>query len=224
MCKPNGSLVKLVDLVISTIATLVAAFAGAWYAFKLQDRDRERRIDADNIGAGNRALLMLLLQFNALFDIQKRVVNRVREHPGRFLAMRPMLELDYKQLRFDVSSLSFLLETEHREILPKLVVEEGRFHSVIQELNERSRLHLKAQPLLEKAGIVEGGKYTNEELEAALGNRLFLQLQRATDEAIEHIDQTVESLLEMGKKLRSALKDLYPKGRYPQAKFIGFGK
>jgi HEAT repeat protein len=95
----------------------------------------------------------------------------------------------------------------------ELFIEEERFRSAIQAINERSRIHLNiCQPLLERVGIVEGGEYTAEQIQAALGHRLVLQLKRATDAVVQHVDKTVESSLAMGAKLYTVQKNLraYP--------------
>ena len=92
-----------------------------------------------------------------------------------------------------------------------LLIEENKFHTAVQAFNERSILHLQeVQPILEKAGIVEGGDYSLQQLEEALGNRLFKQLSRATEEMIDHVDSGINSLLQMGEKLYEALRELYP--------------
>lgn len=206
------------DTLISAMVTLAAAFLGAWSAFKLEDRARKRKKVEENIAAGNRAIFMLLRMFNELFNIQQQVIEPVREHPAKSIVMLPLLTRDFDELRFEVDNLSFLLETKNRQILMELLVEENRFHTAIRLLNERSNLHLrKAQPLLEKAGIVEGGEYTKDQVAGALGQRIFNQLQRYTDQVIWHIDQSIMYLQEASKRLHSALTNMYP-----DTKFIRF--
>jgi len=202
---------NLMDTIINSLVTLVAAFFGAFFAFKFQERNEERKIKAKNIAAGNRAMFLLLRQFNKLSVIQKQIINPVREHPAKFVVMLPASSLNYENLRVEVNNLSFLLETNHRQVLMDLLIEEGRFHAAVQAVNERSQVHLhEAQPAFEKAGIVEGGYYSQPQLEAALGNRLFVKLNRATEEMIDHVDNTINSLLQMGEKLYEALRELYP--------------
>lgn len=202
----------------SAFVTLVAAFLGAWSAFKLEDRSRKRKQVEKNIAAGNRAIFTLLRMFNELFVIQQKVIEPIRGRDSKSIIMLPLLLRNYEELRFEVNNLAFLLETNHRQVLIELLIEEERFHAAIRVLNERSNLHLReVQPLLEKAGIVEGGEYSKEQIKAALGTRIFPMIQRYTDEAFSHIDKSVGSLLEMSKRLHSAMTKLYP-----DAKFIRF--
>jgi hypothetical protein len=93
-----------------------------------------------------------------------------------------------------------------------LLVAEGRFQTAVRVLNERSKLHFQTvQPLLERAGIAEGGDYYKKQIEAALGDRLTVQLTRFTDDVIGHVDDAIISLKETSDKLHTALKELYPK-------------
>jgi|SRR3990170_7654293 len=202
---------NFMDSIITALATLAAAYFGALFAFKFQERKEERKILTNNIAAGNRAMFLLFRQFNELSVIQKQIIEPARTHPAKFVVMRPALPLNYESLRFEVNNLSFLLETKHRQVLMDLLIEEGRFHAAVQALNKRSKVHLHdVQPVLEKAGIVEGGDYSLSQLRDAMGNRLFTQLNRATDQMINHIDDSIKSLLQMGDKLYEVLKELYP--------------
>jgi hypothetical protein len=199
------------DIIINALATLAAAFLGAFFAFIFQERKEGRKIRTSNIAAGNRAMFLLSQQFNELSVIQKQIIEPARKHPVRFVVMRPSPPLNYESLRFEVNTLSFLLETKHRQVLMDLLIEEGRFHAAVQALNERSKVHLSdAQPVLDKAGIEEGGDYSISQLKEALGNRLFVQLSRATDEMIDYVDSSIKSLLQMGDKLYEVLRELYP--------------
>lgn len=199
------------DTIITTVATLAAAYFGALFAFKFQSRTEERKIRSNNVAAGNRAMFLLLRQFNSLSVIQKQIIEPHRKHPLKFIVMRPSLPLNYDNLKVDVNNLSFLLETKHRNVLMELLLEENKFHAAVQALNERSKVHLHdAQPVLEKAGIVDGGDYSLSQLKEALGNRLFIQLSRSTDEMIDHTDSSIKSLMEMGERLYKVLTELYP--------------
>lgn len=71
--------------------------------------------------------------------------------------------------------------------------------------------------MLEQAGIVEGGDYSLVQIEKALGNRLYIIIQQATEQAINHVDNTVVSLKQVADKLRASLKK-----EYPDEMIIGF--
>ena len=65
----------------------------------------------------------------------------------------------------------FLLETEDRELLMELLVEQERFETALQVFNERSRLHLEVlQPKMKARGMLEGTTYTSDTIRNVLGN------------------------------------------------------
>ena len=94
----------------------------------------------------------------------------------------------------------------------ELMAEEGRYRSALDAINERSQLHRQEiQPLLEREGIVRGGNYSFARIENVLGNRLYITMQQATEQVIDHIDSTVISLEQIADKLVTSLKKQYPK-------------
>lgn len=206
------------ETLISALAVVVAAFSGAWYAFRLSDKERERKELKNAVASGNRAIFTLMRQWNELSLIQRQLIDPMRSHPARFVTLLPTLPLDYEPLKCDIDSIGFLLETPHRQCLMDLMVAESRFQTAVRVLNERSKLHMQTvQPLLEKAGIIEGGDYTKKEIEAALGDRLSVHLSRLTDDVIELVDNAIISLKDISDKLHNALRQLYP-----QEKIINF--
>jgi hypothetical protein len=202
-----------IELAINTLATLVAAFAGSWYAFRLADRAASRESVSRQVAAINRGQFDLIQQINLLTNIQSQVIDPVRNHPGRFLAMRPLLVPVVSNPKgVDVDALSFLLETDDRELLFELLLARQQFDTAVHALNERSRLHLEiAQPRLAAAKIGEGTTYGSDEIEAALGREFFLHLTRATDDTISLIDRTRQSSEQLVGKFHSAMKRRYPK-------------
>ena len=202
-------------LFISPVATLIAAFAGAWLAFLFNARTKKDEIVKQQVAAANKALFTLHMQLNSLIQLQEEVIDPVRDNPLRSIVMRPILGERYEHLGIDYGSLSFLLETKHAELLLHLSIQEERFNKSIITLNSRSELHLnEIQPLFEKAGIKEGEKLTKEKVEAAIGSRLYHTVERNTMYVIEIFDITVESLKTYIEKLRSALEEIFPKKKF----------
>jgi hypothetical protein len=201
------------------IATLLAAFFGAWFAYRLQDKVKVRDERAYNISVANRALFTLFQQINILEPIQWQVIDPVRNHPMKFIAMQPVLPLQHEDFQFDFASLGFLLNSSHKQIMLDLFIEQRRFFEAIKAINYRSELHHdQVQPKMERAEIQEGVDYPAEALAAklteALGPRLIKSLQRATDEVIYNVDRTVDSLDEIKGKMIMTFKELYPEGDF----------
>jgi len=200
--------------IVNSVATLVAAFAGAWFAFVYQNRQEAKEDTRQNISAGNRALVTLFQQANSLKLYQIDMIEPHRDSPGRHIQMRPTLPFQEDSLSFDVKSLDFLLP-DTAQVLLDLILEEARYHETIKAINVRSQHHFAVvQPKLEKAGIVEGGEYSGQDFRNALGELDYMNLKRLTDAVVLHVDRTIESLVSMKDRLWTALTHKYPKGKF----------
>lgn len=208
----EGKLISTVfEDYVPALVTLLAAFLGASYAFKLQSDKEKRDVARANIVSGNLAVYNLIRKINVLLDYQRQVIDPIRGKRTAFIEMQPTLELVKDDIQLDLDSLSFLLISDDPNLLGELSVEKSRFRRAIDAINERSKLHLdQVQPILEKAGVVEGADYTFQQIEQALGVRLYATMRQATDQVIDHVDSTIISLQESGVKLAGILKKLYP--------------
>lgn len=203
---------------IPSLATLVAAFYGAKYAFQFQ-RDKEiEDIKTRNVVNGNNSIFALSRMAGKLVDFQKQTINPIRNSPAKYLEMRATSHLEKDDIRLELESLYFILETDDRNLLGEIMVEEGRYRSAIDAINLRSQFHLhEVQPLLERAGFVQGGQYSFEQIKGMLGPRIYATISQATDDVIHHVDATVESIKSVSNKLTASLKK-----QYPNETIIGF--
>lgn len=104
------------------------------------------------------------------------------------------------------------METDDRELLFNLLIEQQRFDSAIQIMNERSRLHLEVlQPRLAAAGIREGEDYSREAVVSAIGSELVVRLERATADAVEQVDKTILTCPKLVAEFHRAMKLRFPK-------------
>ncbi len=239
----DGSIISS-STIIAAFATLFAAllgsFLGPLFAFKLQRQEKKHRIKADNITAGNHALFILMRQYTRLDNVRKQFIEPVREHPLRFIIMRPtstVIESD--DLKLNMSNLSFFLQPQRnknlqqklRETLYELFLEEENFQTVVNSLNQRNRLHVEqVQPLLDQARVrlyadapdqIQIGELIFSlpqdsdkvliNVELILSHALYQTLMQSTNNIIERIDDSLASLLVMRNKLRAAISELYPK-------------
>ncbi len=201
-----------VSTFVGALTTLVAAFAGSWFAYKFSDRDRKRQLEDAQVAAANRAIFTLMRQFNTLTVFKERIIAPKRADALRLLNMRATAPMVYEDVHVDLDALTFLLETEHREVLGELMVEDERFHATIQAINMRSKLFIEVvQPILVAAGVREGDEATPAAVETMLGYVTYRELQRATDQAISFVDSTLGSSQAMALQLRGVFRKLYPK-------------
>ena len=57
---------------------------------------------------------------------------------------------------------------------------------------------------------MEGNDHTMRQIEAALGQRIFVTISQATDLVFSHTEETLQYLEKISGKLTSALKYLFP--------------
>lgn len=203
---------------IPSLATLVAAFYGAKYAFQFQ-KDKETEDSKNrNVVNGNNSIFALMRMANKLAIFQRQIINPIRNSPARFLEMPSTITQEKDDIKLNIEKLYFLLETDDRNLLGEIMVEEDRYRSAIDAINLRSQLHLhEVQPLLERAGFVAGGQYSFAQIEGMLGQRLYATISQATDDVIRHVDATVVSIKSVSDKLTASLKK-----QYPDEKIISF--
>ncbi len=205
--------VKITDqrILLPAIATLTAAFLGAWAAYKLQDNKNKREYEETCLKNGNSMMFALYERIKALRLVQKRSINPYRNDPLRMISMMPLMSFSNPDSEFNVESLLFLLGTKHKQLILDLHNEKECFKIVFYLIKFRSELHFKdAQPAIEKSKMKEGEEFTKKQMIDALGERVFAQLERTTDDLIEYVDTTLESSEKIKLRLVAALNDLFP--------------
>jgi len=166
----------------------------------------------------NSALFTLLRKYNAL-EIFKRELDLLKDDSSRAFKLKPLKTNDYNDLKFDIESLNFLIETKEPQILSDLFVEHERFEQVLSTLKVRSEYQVNViQPLLEKSGIANK-KVSFEEACKVIGEHKIEGLIQGTDEVYFHVDESHESVGKLIDKLHQYAKQLFPK-----AEFIVFDK
>lgn len=207
----SSSIITDKTIFLPAIATLAAAYLGAWAAYKLADNKKKREYTDACLQNGNRVLFALYERIKALKLVQKQSINPQRDHPLKMISMRPLLNYSYPESEFNIESLMFILGTKHKQLLLDLQNEKECFNVAFSLIKHRSELHFHhVQPAIEASGIQEGGDYTRQNFVDALGERIYAQLTQATDDLIENVDKTIESSEIIKTRLVKALKDLYP--------------
>ncbi len=198
---------------IPALATLLAAFFGAKYAFQFQNDKELKSEKTNNIIAANKAIFTMSRMANSLYVYQRDFINPLRNKEAAFLELRPTLDIEKELIKLDIEGLYFLLQTENRNLLSELIIEEERYRAAIDAINARSKTHLQeVQPVLEEAGFISNSTkmVTHDEIEKILGNRIYTIIKQSTDDVIFHVDSTIESLKQVADKLKVGVKNVYP--------------
>jgi hypothetical protein len=206
---------QLLELAISTSATLIAAFAGAWAAFKFESRRRKQETIERQISATNRALYTIFNLWNVLRQFQKESIEPVRGNVDIWLNMNATLPTSYGLTSFQADELAFLLQTEHVNIYAELLLEEQRFWIAVRQIEMRSSIVLnEVFPKMAASSVPVGAKLTEHQIENIIGIDVQHKLKEITSGIIENIDENVKSLIETHDKLRAAMKSIYPKKKF----------
>lgn len=201
----------LITSYVPALATLLAAYFGAKYAFDFHSNKEIKDVKRRNIVNGNIVIFNLGLMVNNLLNYQKQIIDPVRGKPSAFLEMSSTTPLQKEDISIDLNSIYYILETEDRNLLGEISVEVLRYQKALDAINERSIIHIReVQPNLEKAGIVEQETYHLEQIEAALGSRLYAITNQTTEQVVKHIDNTLLSLQDVSSKLTQSLKKQFP--------------
>jgi hypothetical protein len=200
--------------ILSGAGTLVASFAGAWFAFRFARYQRERdKMDTD-VAAGNRALFILTNMFNALRQHQKEVVDPYRNRHDAWLNLHVAPLPIRKDISFDLKELSFVMEAD-AQTFAELLLEEERFRLAFYLVEEHKTLVFsEVWPRLEAAGLKIRDNRTQHEIETALGAGTVQKLRVMTAAIIKNFDENVKSCLDVFQKLRATLKAIYPERKF----------
>lgn len=197
-------------MIASFISAVIATFAGAYFAFKLQSNsEKNRNAIARNL-AGDQQLFVLYRQLNTLLNL-KRHFDQTNGNPQQYILMQPLSQLDTKGLNVDIEALSFLLPTQHKKILFELDSHNEKFLYAVECVNQRSRVHQdQAQPKLDAANFDFNNRFTDQQMENVLGKRLMQMLPFQTKASIDAVDDGIASLEEIAKRLHAALTNSMP--------------
>lgn len=128
---------------IPALATLVAAYYGAKFAFQFQNDKELIAEKKHNIISANTAIFTLSRMANKLFIYQRDIIEPFLNKATAFIEMPPTLDIDKEHIKLNIETLYFLLQTNDRNILGEVLIEEERYRSAIDAINKRSQLHLE---------------------------------------------------------------------------------
>lgn len=206
----------LANTITIGLVTLLAAFLGAYSAFRLENLARKRREARTKANEGKQAIFTLIKYWNDLAVIRAQFFRPHRDNPARAIAVMPVAGFTMNELRLNTSGLTFLIDEGEGTLLNQLLVEEDRVCTLDLVIKQRSDLHLnQVQPALFGGGIREGQGITRQQAVDALGEPLFLNITRLTDDVYDSLDNTLISISESIDELRTVLRRLFPGVKFP---------
>lgn len=191
------------------LAPLLATFSGAWLAFKLRE-NRERRLELEKRkSAINRAIFTLTRQWQTMRGYWMQI--REDENDGmRFINVPAISTGEVVNITLDLDSISFLLDTEHRDELMKLSVEQICYDQAIQSIALRSEAMVSEFHRVFEASGVNGKTMTTDQAKELLGERIYGRATSLTDNMYTTVGQSRIKLKEAIDRLYTVGKLLYP--------------
>lgn len=200
-----------VETVLPGLVTLIAAFAGAWFAFSLNLRREKEKDVQTNVDSANNAIFVLMRQWNEMAQLKRHLVDPVAADRHAWLSMAALLPRLYPNLRIDPAKLTYLLKSERPNLLNEIMIEEDRFFALVELINKRSELHLGVvQPALEALGVQDGAQVDIRDLQKAFGDRIVVQLKNLTRGIIEQLNENIASSKAISSQFHLVVKQIYP--------------
>lgn len=198
--------------IVPSLATLLAAFLGAMYAFKLQEKKEIEKVNDEQVRSGNRALFEVERVYYKFVSIRDQFVDKHRNEPDRHLVIRPIAGEECFTPEFDYDSLSFLFDSSDSSFLKELWMLEHDAKSIAITIRLRSEMQYDIiQPAVELVQKENAGKQIQADwVDDKLGSKDTQIIKMYTDNMINGVDNLVETSESMLKKLYSLLKEKHP--------------
>jgi len=203
------------ESLISNATTLVAAFLGAWFAFRLQESREKEAIQSKKIQSGNIAIVKLLNINNFFSLIKQQHFDPNQNLENRHLVIPPIGGINELE-KIDLDSLSFLFEVNETAIPQKIMFLNMQTKSLVQALEDRKSRHIIFQDHLAEAGISQSQELSDSQLKEIAGEHVLIGLKLVTDKIYELLESTMDESLEIANTLSKAVKRIPTKSKHPR--------
>jgi len=210
----NEVIPKYFEYIIRFFTVLVASLSGALAAFwfngrieeKKNERDEKRKTE-ERVAILNRALLNVVLQLNAIGNIQKLLsrFKNIHEHAFKMPAEKNFNE----KIFVNIDEISLII-TDFPQLLLELSVEQDAFIQTVESLKVRHEHFLKElQPKMNELGLLDR-ECTIGEYEHLLPYHIFKGAYDSANNLISNVTSSKIGLEDKFEKLREACKKRYP--------------
>lgn len=201
---------KLVELASIAIATLIAAWAGGWAAFKAERETQESNRRAERISAANKAIFTIAMAYTAYENLRQHAIDKdgVRNDPDRALKMDSPQAGMMRKIQFNFDELSFLLDQQGElssMVLMELMLFEWQYQVLLQTVESRAQV-------FEELHIAIQANPIGNHSPAAIKTRFaaqYTKLDALTDQLIEIVDTGLISSKDINIKVQSALQQQF---------------
>ncbi|MCG9755579.1 hypothetical protein L1D40_10170 [Shewanella insulae] len=202
---------KTYQYAFNLAVSIIGAFSGAWFAFRLQNEKARKDADSRNVTAANNAIFELSRWYNKLHALKTQFIDEHRDNYVRHLYIMPVAGMALEKPNIDYESLSFIFQSSDPNILGTIALAEQEVVSTLDIIIQRSKLHVEVlQPAVERVDKRLGPSFPPLELEKELGIKDAQVLRMLTDYMVQGIDSSIEALRINMNKLKAESLTMYP--------------
>jgi hypothetical protein len=199
---------------IPSLATLIAAFAGSWSAFYLQDNKERRKEKIQQVSSINQALFSLVRQYQSLENIKIEIAP-FKEDKLRYINLPALSTNEFQDIKVKVETLNFLLDSTDPNLLMAITLEQDRFEMALKVIQLRSEFHIRElQTALTGTGIENGALLKLGDIRTRLGPRIADILINLTDQLYKHVYESSDSTLATLNRFYAYAKQTFPKEKF----------
>ncbi|WP_394168745.1 hypothetical protein [Saccharospirillum alexandrii] len=199
---------------VSGSITLMAAFIGAYFAFKLNDRKREQLRIERNVDSGNKAIFNLIRIYNAFGGYKETHIEPHLKNPLRYIGIRPSIGFEHSMENFDFDSLIYLVTADNPGLIGEISELQIDVLTTFEIIKKRNEIHYEEiQKKISDMGIKPEEEITEQVINRSLEIRTIESMKSLTDAMIDSVDSILEKtryLIDTMGKLHSHLYPDYP--------------
>lgn len=204
--------IDMKDIATSALA-LVGTFLGATFAFRLNEVKEYESIHSKRRESLNRAIFILIRQFNAIQQLNLEFQKYPNEN-NRAFNMPAITPPPYEDLVHNFENLEFILESSEHNLIFELTIEQECFHQTISSLKNRNNFFInEVMPAIAKADI-NRKSVSPAEIKGILGERIFYGAIQGAKDTAELLEKNNASLPKIIESIVNFSKNSYPKHEF----------
>lgn len=190
------------EQILSALVTLVTAFSGAYFAFKLNHNREVRAEEEREAAALDFAMLTLVRQLNAV-SIRIRELEKYEPGLDRSFNMPSEASPEYADLKQAFSSLAFILKSDEANLLMDISIEQERFEQAMGSIYIRNEHYSQRYQPIALERKISQRKFTEEELEREIGEFVYRGCIKSAEDMSLHLARCEVSILKLLDKLKA---------------------
>lgn len=212
---------KTSELLVTMIATGIAAYVGGWEAF---GAERERRAEEDlkkRVSASNKAIFVAFTIHESLYNLRQYCIDKNGARTNKFRALMidsPQASM-MQRVSFDFDSLDFFMNADD-EVSATTLMELQVLDWHFQMLRNTVELRARAMEELHNAMLAQHNTDIAPENIKAVYNSHFKKLSSLTDQFVTMVDDGIVLAKKADLRLRAALTLQFPNQDFLRVSYV----